>query len=162
MDALREWMETDVDVIMESDLDVIMVGPCMLRVLGCCLFVHGCSPKRRKSAERTETATKKRRISRQNAVETVLPAYNARKKQQNLEFRNSENEQTQRRRNAQKLTRKTHVVDQNLETATTKTDPNKASGRQVSRLAKTTSLDRLDNCTLVTLQRIKTCIRSQK
>ena len=35
---------------------------------------------------------------------------------------------------------KTHVVDQNFETAKTKTDPKKASGRQVSRLAKTTKL----------------------
>ena len=61
-----------------------------------------------KVCERTETATKKRRIARQN---------DAAKKQQNLEFRsgkeqnrnasknqhNSENEQTQQRRNAQKL-----------------------------------------------------------
>ena len=37
-----------------------------------------------------------------------------------------------------KNSRKTHVVDQNLEIATTKTDPKKASGRQVSRLARTT------------------------
>ena len=37
-----------------------------------------------------------------------------------------------------KNSRKTDVVDQNLETATTKTDPKKASGRQVSRLAITT------------------------
>ena len=34
MDALREWMESDLDVIMESDLDFIMVGPWMLGVLG--------------------------------------------------------------------------------------------------------------------------------
>ena len=34
MDALREWMESDLDVIMESDLDGIMVGPWMLCVLG--------------------------------------------------------------------------------------------------------------------------------
>ena len=34
MDALREWMESDLDVIMESDLDGIMVGRWMLCVLG--------------------------------------------------------------------------------------------------------------------------------
>ena len=37
-----------------------------------------------------------------------------------------------------KNSRKTHVVDHNFETARTKTDPKKASGRQVSRLAITT------------------------
>ena len=70
-----------------------------------------------KVCERTETATKKRRISRQNAVETALPAQNTPDKQQNFELRslkraksqrkqnqhNSEDEQTQRRRNAQQL-----------------------------------------------------------
>ena len=34
MDALREWMQSDLDVIMESDLDVIMVVPWTLCVLG--------------------------------------------------------------------------------------------------------------------------------
>ena len=32
--GLREWMESDLDVIMESDLDGIMVGRWMLCVLG--------------------------------------------------------------------------------------------------------------------------------
>ena len=66
MDALREWMGSDpgryhgghMDALREwmgSDLDVIMVGTWML-------------------CESTETATKKRRITRENAVETALPA----------------------------------------------------------------------------------------
>ena len=61
MDALREWMESDLDVIMETDLDVIMVRPWMLS-------------EATKVCERTETATTKRRTTRQNAVETALPA----------------------------------------------------------------------------------------
>ena len=60
MDALREWMESDLDVIMvgtwmllrewmESDLDVIMVGTWMLCGSGWSLIwtlswlAHGCS-----------------------------------------------------------------------------------------------------------------------
>ena len=50
MDALWEWME--------SDLGVIMVGTWRL-------------------CERTETATTKRRMTRKNAIKTAFPAENA-------------------------------------------------------------------------------------
>ena len=101
-----------------------------------------------KVCERTQTATKKRGIT-QNAVETALPAYNALKnsktssfgpEKSNIATRAKSTQQRERTNTTEKkCSRKTHVVDQNLETATTKTDPKKASGRQVSRLAKTTT-----------------------
>ena len=129
MDALREWMQSD-------------------------LRCHGWHMDALRNAARNDESLRKDKDTNKipskcsrNGPSSIKRA----KKQQNLEFR-SRKEQN---RNASKInttartnkhngeempknSRKTHVVDQNLETTTTKKDPKKASGRQVSRLAKRT------------------------